>query len=389
MIPKSLSASAVQVAESCMSRYHAENILRAERPPNRAASLGTVVHTALEWYVRAVYIDKTKPPSLDTLLNLFKMHFAVEFETFDTDSEEYKDGVDMLQRWYGRTTRTLEEREVISCEVKTNFNIPTSAGDIPFNYIWDRFDKLPGDEEYEVVDYKSVRFAFGPEELKNKIQARCYSLAARIQRPTAKRIWVRFDLLRHDSVAVVFTRDQDIATWEYLKSTAERIIATSDTELTETLNAECKWCVRKVACATLQSHIGGGGVLGVGTELFDQRAEVDYKLKALAQLARELDEIILRQAEDEDTTEFETPNNRITIGWSQRRTVDPERVLLVVGPELFNKYDGPLMNYTTFNRLLKDRAVTADMKERLKGLVYSRRGEPTVRVAPRNPIDGD
>lgn len=371
----------------CMARYHSENILRAERPPNSAASLGTTVHWALEMYVKAVYIDKTRPASLKALLELFRIGFATEFGTFDTDSDDYRDGVDMLERWYGRTTSRLAQRTVLSCEVKTNFMIKTSVGDIPFNYIWDRFDKLPGDEEYEVVDYKSIRMGFGPEELKNKIQARCYGLAAQIQRPTAKRIWVCFDLLRHDPVAVVFTRDQNIATWEYLKASAERIIAASPDDLLETLNPECKWCVRKLVCNALQSHIGGGGLLTIGPESFDRRAEVAYQIQALSQLAREMDEVILRHAEQEDQVEFETDNNRLSIGWSNRRSVDPERVLMVVGNELFQKYDGPLMTYTTFSKLLKDKALDASTKEQLKNLVYNRRGEPTVKVAPRNPID--
>lgn len=387
MIPKSFSASALQVAQTCLARYHSENILRAERPPNSAASLGTAVHSALEWYVTAVYILMSKPPSLDDLLKLFRVAYAAEFNTFDTDSNDYRDGVEMLERWYKRTTPVLADRTVISCEVKTKFDIQTSVGPIPFNYIWDRFDKLPGDEEYEVVDYKSIRFAFGPEELKNKIQARCYGLAAQIQRPTAKRIWVRFDLLRHDSVAVVFTRDQNVATWEYLKESAERIIATADTDLVETLNPECKWCVRKLVCTALQSHTSGGGYLNVGPEMLDRRADIEYQRKALDVLARELDEVIFRDAEKFDQVEFETDKNNLSIGWSNRRAVDPERVLLVVGHELFEKYDGPLMNYTTFNKLLKDRAVTPAMKQQLQNLVYNKRGEPTVKVSPRNPID--
>lgn len=386
MIPKSFSASALQVAESCPARYHSEYILKAERPANTAASLGTAVHWALEMYVKAVYISKEKPPSLKALLALFRIAFANEFGTFDTDSNDYKDGVDMLERWYGRTTATLAARTVISCEVKTNFMIKTSVGEIPFNYIWDRFDQI-SEDEFEVVDYKSIRFGFGPEELKNKIQARCYGLAAQIQRPEAKRIWVRFDLLRHESVAVVFTRDQNIATWEYLKSSAERILETSADDLLETLNPECKWCVRKLACKALTSHIEGGGLLDVGPEMFDLRAQVEYQRKGLDALARELDEVILRQAEAEDAVEFSTDQNRLTIGWSSRRTVDPERVLMVVGHELFEKYDGPLMNYTTFNKLLKDRALTPDQLGQLKGLVYVKRGEPTVKVAPKNPID--
>jgi len=386
MIPKSLSASALQVAESCMARYHAEYILRAERIPNNAASLGTAVHAALEWYVKAVYLERTKAPSLSYLLELFRLHFSVEFATFDTDSDEYKDGVDMLTRWYGRTN--FEDRTVLSCEIKTSYPISTTAGDIPFNYIWDRFDQI-GDEEYEVIDYKTIRLSFSPHELRNKLQARMYGLMAQILKPNARRIWVTFDLLRHEGpVSIVFTRDDNIATWEYVHDTAERIIATPETDVPEKLNSECRWCVRKVSCSKLQSNIAGGGVFSIDDDsMIDHRANLEYQRKAIEEALREMDKVILERALREDRVEFESDENRIEVGWSSRRAVDPERVLNVVGPELFQKYDGPLMNYTAFNRLLKDRNVTPSMREQLKGLVYSKRGEPYLKVSSRNPID--
>lgn len=374
------------MAESCPSRYHAEYILRGERPQNNAAALGTTVHAALEWYVKAVYIDKTKQPSLDYLLQLFRMHFAVEFGTFDNDSEEFKDGVDMLKAWFARTD--FSTREVISCEVKTSYPIQTSAGPIPFNYIWDRFDKI-GDGEYEVIDYKSIRFGFPPRELRNKIQARIYGLMAQILKPDAKRVWVTFDLLRHDGpVSIVFSRDDNIATWNYIHDMAEKILAMKETDLPETLNNECRWCVRKAQCGALRSNIAAGGVFSVvDDEVVDLRAMMEYQRKALEEAARELDKLIFEQALRDDTIYYESDSNNLSIGWSSRRSVDPERVLQVVGPELFQKYDGPLMTYTTFNKLLKDKSISPSMKEQLKGLVYIRQGDPYVKVAPKNPID--
>lgn len=389
MIPKSLSASALLVAEACPARYHSEYILRSPQPQNPAAALGTTVHAALEWYVKTVYIDKTREPSLDYLLQLFRMHYATEFGTFDTDSDNYRDGVEMLKAWFKRTD--FDEREVISCELKTSYPIQTSAGEIPFNYIWDRFDRI-GDNEYEVIDYKSIRVGFQPNALRNKIQARIYGLMAQILKPDAQRIWVTFDLLRHDGpVSAVFSRADNIATWNYIHDMAEKILATPETDLPETLNVDCRWCVRKVNCTALQGNVAGGGIFTkdkVDEDLVDFRAMLDYQRKAIEQVTKELDAIILAQALREDAVIFESPDNQLEIGWSSRRAVDPERVFLVLGnSELFNKYDGPLMNYTTFNKLLKDRAVTPEMKEQLKSLVYVKRGEPTVKVAAKNPID--
>lgn len=386
MKPKSLSASALQVAEMCLARFHAENILRTERPPNSAASLGTVCHSALEVYVLKVYIEKVREPDLEFLLDLFAMFFAAQFGTFDDTSDDYRDGIDMLKRWFARTD--FADREVISVEKKTKFDIKTSIGPIPFNYIWDRFDRL-GEKEFEVVDYKTIRLPVTPEDLKKKIQARCYGLAAQIQQPEAERIWVRFDLLRHESVATVFTRADNVATWNYLKRSAERIIEASDEDILETLNAECCWCVRKTSCKSLRSNIAGGGSLRFGSaiEAVDLRAQLEYQKKGIEYAIKEIDEIILKEASDTEVLEFETSASKIEIGWSSRRQVDPERVLPIVGATLFNKYGGPLMTYTQFAKLLKDSAVGPDMKRRLQGLVYNKSGSPVVKVVAKNVID--
>lgn len=386
MKPRSLSASALQVAEMCLARYHAENILRTERPANSAATLGTTVHSALEIYVTKVYIEKTREPDLEFLLDLFSMFFARNFGTFDQDSDDYRDGIDMLKRWFGRTD--LSDRTVISVEKKTSFDVKTTIGPIPFNYIWDRFDQL-GEKEFEVVDYKTIRLPVSPEDLKKKIQARCYGLAAQIQRPDAERIWVRFDLLRHESVATVFTRQDNIATWNYLKRSAERIIEASDKDLLETLNAECCWCVRKTSCKALQSNLTGGGVLRFGSalEVVDLRAKLEYQRKAVEYAIKEIDEVVLKEAAETDTLEFESETSKLEIGWSTRRQVDPERVLPICGRDLFHKYGGDLMTYTQFNKLLKDSAVGPEMKRKLQSLVYSKSGTPVVKVVPKNVID--
>lgn len=391
MIPKSLSASALQVANACMSRYYAESVLKVERPLNKAASLGTAVHAALEWYVKAVYIEKTKPASLDALLALFRMFYCAEFETVEPDDDEfYQDGVEMLKRWFERTS--FENRKVISSENKTNFLVKTSAGDIPLNYIWDRFDQRTDEEDtYEVVDYKTIRAMLSPKDLHGKIQARVYGLAGQIQVPTAKRIWVRFDLLRHDSVATVFTREQNIATWNFIKAMAEKIIATDPALVTETLNPECNFCVRKTSCNTLQSNATGGGVFShLSVEkLGDIRARMTWQIKALKQAMDDIDELILAEASEREQLEFEGDLADIKITQTRTRGVDAQRVSPIVGAEIFSKYGGPTITMDGFTKLLKDPAITPAQKAQLQGMIYIKSGDPYIKVTPKAGIEDD
>lgn len=392
MKPKSFSATAFQVAETCMARYYAENILKTARPNNLAADLGTAVHGALEMYVREVHINKAKPESLNALLFIYRMVFCQVFETVDPDSSPwYEDGVTMLKVWFARTD--FRGREVISVETKTNFEIATSIGKIPFNYVWDRFDKiLDRDEEYEVVDYKTIRKSLSPSDLRAKIQARCYGLAAQIQIPTAKRVWVRFDLLRHDSVATVFTREDNIATWNFVKAVAEKIISTDETAeegLPETLNAECNFCVRKASCKALLSNVTGGGIWSLTDResRIDARAKLGFQQKGLAALIEEVDIILLKDAAENDLLELESKDYRAKVTQGFRQGVDGERVQHVVGDELFNKYGGVRLTMADFKKLLKDPKITAELRVELNKLVYRNAGDLKIAIEPKNPID--
>lgn len=390
MIPKSLSASALHVANACMSRYHAENFLRTARPANGAASLGTAVHAAIEWYVRAVYIEKNKPESWEALVVLFRMHYCAEFESVEPDGEEaYTDGLEMLRRWFDRTS--FKDREVLSVEEKLSFDVPTSAGNIPFNYIFDRFDRRTDEEDcYEVVDYKTIRAMLSPRELHEKVQARIYGLAAQIQVPTAKKIWVRFDLLRHDSVATVFTREQNVATWHFIKAMAEKIIAADPADLSETLNAECNFCVRKTSCETLQSNVAGGGIHSHNmVELVDMRAKMTWQMKALKMAIDDIDKVVLTAATQQEQLDFEGSLATAQITQSRRRAVDADRIAPIAGDALFSKYGGVTITMTEFGKLLKDPALTPEQKVQLESMVYMKPGDPYVKSAAKTSMDDD
>lgn len=380
----------MNVAELCMARYKAESIDYSKGMGGAAASLGTSVHGALEMYVKSVYIAKTHVASLELLLDLFKMSYMTTFNTADLDTEDYSDGVAMLKAWFKRTDFT--DRTVISAEVKTNFPINTSIGAIPFNYIWDRFDQV-GDTEFEVIDYKTNRWGINPGDLKKKIQARAYGLAAQIQQPEATKIWVKFDMLRHDGpVGIVFSREENAATWKFLKTKAQQIIDTPEDEVRETLNPECLFCVRKQACGALRKNIASGGVFSIAMNpevAVDQRTMLDNQLKAVASAIRELDEIILREAKEADLFEFESELNTLTIGVSSQRAIDADFVERVIGEPLFKKYGGKSFTIGNVEKLLKGNEIDEPTKKQLRGLIYKKAGEPRVKVAPKAAIGED
>lgn len=391
MRPKSLSATALQVANLCLARYHAEHIVRGRAPGKSAATLGSAVHGALEMYVKACYLEKTQSPGKGLLTDLFKMSYMSTFGTSDLDTDEFDDGLEMLYRWFMRTD--FSGREVLSCEVKESFPIPTSIGEIPYNYIWDRFDRT-GETEVTVVDYKTNRWAINSEELGRKVQARCYALAAAIkakqQNLNIDRVWVVFDLLRHEPVGRVFTREENAATWAFIKREAERIIAADEDDLPETLNPECTFCVRLQTCEALRANIAAGGIFGLSFDTaIDRRAALDNQRKAVLKAIEQLDEFIMEEAKAKDILEYDTDLTKLGFKMSNQRAVDGERVEHVVGVELFNKYGGLKITMGQFDKLLKDPAVTDAQKKQLGQLVYRNYGEPRVDTSPKSPIDDE
>lgn len=399
MNPTSFSASALNVHELCPARYKAENIDRSKGFGGTAATLGTTVHGALEMFVKRCFLEDTEEPTWDLLHEMFKLSYVATFGTTDYETVEYMDGYSMLQGWH---KREIKERDyfrkpghrVISCEIKTNFMVPTSIGEIPFNYIWDRFDQI-GEREFKVVDYKSNRWNIQPEDLRKKIQARAYGMAAAIQLKSQgieyDVIWVEFDMLRFDRVGISFTREDNKAFWKYLTESAEQIIATPDDEVQEKLNPECLFCVRKADCDALRKNILVGGIHSLATieDAIDLRAQLEWQKKGLESLIKDIDVKILTEAKERDSQNFESADNRLDITVSGRRKVDAEMVEMCVGSDVFNRYGGKSITLTKVDALLKSNDITPEQKAQLRSLIYTTYGEPSVKVTPKNPIDDD
>ena len=384
MIPKSISASALQTAATCLARYHAENIQKTPDMDSTPAMVGTTVHAAIERFVQEYCIDKTLTEWNIEILKMYYLEaFVKTFNHANIESEEYLDGWELTQKWFIRTD--VRDHEVISCEVKSTFDVRTSIGVIPFTYIWDRIDKI-GPGEYRVVDYKTLRARIPPDELKKKIQPRAYSLAARIQFPDAERIWVELDMLRHESpISAVFTRDDDADSYRYIQREAERIIAQPDDDpennpLPETLNADCAWCVRKSECETLLKHSTGGGILGkTPYELAEKMLEVAGAMKALKYLEEELNESLVAQAEHEDMFEWEEEDLEIKItARSSKKLTNTHAAAKVIGPELMDRYGN--LTVTNVQKLLKSGELTPDQVTQLKSFIETSYGDPKAKV---------
>lgn len=389
MIPKSLSATALNVWQSCPRRFAAETLHRTPGMGGRAADLGSVCHSALEGYVQAVYIDKTTAPGLAHLLKFYETYYMAIMGA--PSGAEYEDGVQMLSNWYPRSAELDDGRKIINLETKENFTVKTSAGPITFNYIFDRLDRR-ADGSIEVVDYKSIRARLSPDGLKDKLQARIYAVAAQIRHPDAERVWVTFDLLRYDPIGIVFTREENLATWRYIRRMAQDIVNTDVAHAEERINPECRFCIRKHECETLKSAVDHGALLGITDPLEAARirAEMENRLKGLEAGINELDKLILLAATADDTDTYEDDDFTVTISSRRSRTIPDQDVAAatvvdLLGPDAMNVYG--TLSVTAIDRMLKDPKLDEETQATLRGLIKYKSGDTKVYVKPKNPID--
>lgn len=378
MIPKSLSASSLLVSEACLARWKVENHDKAPQASSEPADIGTTCHFALEHFVKAVYLDERVAwDDVKYLNDMYEIGYVETFGTTNTDTDAFRDGAAMVAKWYDTNKGGLPHK-VISCEVKSSFDVNTSIGPIPFNYIWDRFDQID-ETTFEVVDYKSWRKPVSSQDMKKKIQPRAYALAAQIEHPEAEKIWVSFDQLRYEMVGTVFTKEDNAATWRYLKKAAERIIATDENAVEEKLNPDCKWCIRKASCDTLLAASAGGAVVGLSfDEVVRRKDAIANALIALKYADDELDKMIIAEAQHQDKFELETDDYEVKLSSRPRRSPNSSAIAHIVGPDLSLKYGNFTM--TQIDKMLKNEKLSEAQIAEIQSNVNQTWSEPSAKV---------
>lgn len=397
MIPRTLSASSLQVAELCMDRWVEEYINRAPSFNNNAAMIGTAFHGGAEMFVKAVFIDKThahldRKKQLELLITFYTNSYVETFQSGDITTPEYEDGLELTKRWFKRTDLgTKPMLYVESAEVKETIKVPYnhpdgSVQELNFNYIIDRVDRI-GETEYEVVDYKTIRVPLQPEDLESKIQARAYALAIQIKHPDATKITVTFDQIRHDTISMTFGRDDNIAFWRFLTASAQRIVDMKPEDVRPTLNPECGYCVKKYTCPLMQKNIAAGGIHSLSvTEAVVTIEQLTNQMKANKRIVEDLTDKVMLHAAQTDQLEWADANGTIDVAVTARgvRKFPADRAAEIMGPELFAQMGN--MTITNLEKVIKDESLDPEMRAQLQGLIYKETGNLSLKIKPRKTL---
>lgn len=373
---RSLSASALKSYESCPDRFFAEQSHKGADTTNDAALIGSACHDALEMFVQDCHYQDPEPEGRVEML-----HKCLDkvWPNYFSNLKHRPEARKMLRDW-ALATDLYEGREILSTEVKKNFELQTTAGPIPFNYIFDRLDQLPNGD-IEVVDYKTTRLPLAPEDLKHMTQARCYAVAAQIEYPDAERIWVTFDQLRHGRVSVVFTREENREMYTHLKEMAQRII--DDTEHKPQMNSECMFCPKKYTCEILLANADKGGLHAVAADPFDaadQLERITGARKALEYAERDVKEAILAHLENADAAELvdDEKGLKVSMAFRKYRSVDPVDALEILGSDLYARHSK--INITTLDHLKDSGILEPEQEAALEAATRRAPGSPSLKV---------
>lgn len=389
MRPKTLSASSLDSYAGCPARFQAEmSKLRNESEPG---IFGTAVHSALDIYIDELYFktgDGQDGGAMQmghdhTLLdNIWK---SVCDSTFGMNSEWIQTGTTMLDRWVN--TRPLPYR-VLSREIKETFDLVVPGyGEVqPVTYICDRVDQRI-DGSIEVIDYKTQWANVSPTKMYNLIQPGLYAAAMRRKYGTDT-IFVNYDMLRYDMVPVPFT-DTDIDGVERWLGAQAKVIWDDDAPV-EKINPKCSFCPRKAVCVTLQTatEIGWTPTLPIAA-LVEIRDSAKNHIKALDQLVKDVDDVILAKFENDHTDTFDTGKYIAQAVVKRNEIYDPEVVLRVLGDDA--------LPYLKVGKTALDKELwrkrggrfTREQADEIKSLAQVSYSEPSVKIEAKGPIDDE
>jgi DNA helicase-2/ATP-dependent DNA helicase PcrA len=169
--PLQLSASAIDIYESCALQYLFERAWHIRGGPRAAMTFGNVMHTT----IRYVVAELGRNPRLawDDVAAIYQREWKdAGFEDSYQEQEYKKEGLEQLRTFFAR----YKEDPPKVLELERNFELPLEP-DVVIRGRMDQINRL-GDSEVEIVDYKTGK-PRDERAIKKSLQLSLYALAAR------------------------------------------------------------------------------------------------------------------------------------------------------------------------------------------------------------------
>ena len=239
-----LSASRIKTYEQCQLKYHAVYELSLpEEEIHPLTLMGSAVHRILERATLAAKEGIADSGSLDPLVYKSEAckEFSVLVEHWDTIDELVKNAV--MWGYFRNISKTA------GCELECEFYLPDG---ILVKGIIDRLD-LFGDCA-DIIDIKTQKNLFEPQELVENWQARIYNIAVRSLYPeVVGKISVSFWVLRHQVQRIWLTAED--AANDVLRLSEEAYSIRACISPKPSPSKLCKWCPYYEHCSLSKKGI--------------------------------------------------------------------------------------------------------------------------------------
>ena len=263
-----VSVSRLRRYEECPQSFEFQYVNKGEREPQgEPAAFGTVLHDALERTYRWVVEEEFAGHLPEEVLT--RAYREAWTESAMVRLPLYQEGLEIL-RAYARDAGLVDHMNILSIEKE--FNLLVGPGvcqliaesekdkwrSVPNHFVIngyiDRVDRVPGgDNEIEVVDYKSNRMLYTREEVDQDLQMSVYGLVCRQLYPWAKSIGFAFHMIRHGVV------QRTKRTHEQLADVAGYVIALGTRSekgpYPAKVNTNCGYCDHRGRCAAYKDAL--------------------------------------------------------------------------------------------------------------------------------------
>jgi len=237
-----ISASGIKTYKQCPLKYYAVyDLALPEPPPHPNTVMGSAVHDIMEEATNYRMKPDSDPKFHDPM---YWKQAAIEKNRVETHLIPVIDElVGNAVRWgYFRNIR-----RTVGCEIKIGFALPDDTK--VTGYI-DRLDVMIPD--MDIIDLKTQKNAFEPEELEDNWQARIYNIGARKLKPEITgKATVSFWVLRHQVQRVILTADDAEKDYHRIAKVVNEIRACKDPEGKP--SGLCPWCPYDKQCPAKNS----------------------------------------------------------------------------------------------------------------------------------------
>ena len=240
-----ISYSRLSTLDMCSAKYFYTYILQEERVFGAAATLGNVIHAALE------ETEWDRPLSLGELNRLYRERRV----DYDPDGEIgdnlIEAGFQMLSEFVDR--HKADKFDVVAVEQPFHFILGTAAIS---GYI-DRIDREPSGL-LRIVDYKSGKNEVAAKHIANDLQLGVYALAVSLLYPEEEQIYAELYYLRSGRrKGHLFTKEDIAIVEQKLLDKINDLIDTDDFKYTAN-GRLCSFCDFRSICPVGQKRYPNG-----------------------------------------------------------------------------------------------------------------------------------